>query len=89
VRWCRDAPARNDITDESPCDRLSLELLRVAVSLPMAIDMALQQEAAATAATERERAVLQARRKSILPSTVGTLLRSVVYVLERSERILS
>jgi len=55
----------------------------------MAIDMALQQEAAATAATERERAVLQARRKSILPSTVGTLLRSVVYVLERSERILS
>ncbi|EJD49027.1 DnaJ-domain-containing protein [Auricularia subglabra TFB-10046 SS5] len=69
--------------------RLSLELLRVVVSLPMAIDLALQEEAEAAAASERERAAALKARRSILHPTLGTLLRAVVHVLERSERILS
>ncbi|KAH7106307.1 DnaJ-domain-containing protein [Auriculariales sp. MPI-PUGE-AT-0066] len=69
--------------------RLSLELLRVAVSLPIAIEVALQQEAANAAKTERERAAALQARRNILPPPVSTVLRSVAYVLERSERILS
>lgn len=55
----------------------------------MAIDLALQEEAAAAAASERDRAAALKARRSILPPSLGSLLQSVVYVLERSERILS
>ncbi|KZT29938.1 DnaJ-domain-containing protein [Neolentinus lepideus HHB14362 ss-1] len=61
--------------------RLSIQLARITLSLPMAIERAIQEQGpvSSEAATSD---------KAIIPRPVGALIRSVVTILERLERML-
>ncbi|EPQ54299.1 DnaJ-domain-containing protein [Gloeophyllum trabeum ATCC 11539] len=61
--------------------RLTVQLARITLSMPMAIERAIQEQALLSGADIKN-------EKALIPRPVGAVIRSVVLVLERLERIL-